>query len=47
MIFLPKSNTLKNFYFVISVLLSGNINGGDVQRKNVVNNVDKTSLWAP
>jgi len=24
-----------------------NINGGDVQRKNVVNNVDKSSLWAP
>ena len=22
-----------------------NINGGDVQRKNVVNNVDKSSLW--
>jgi len=22
-------------------------NGGDVQRKNVVNNVDKSSLWAP
>jgi len=24
----------------------GNINGGDVQRKNVVNNVGKSSLWA-
>jgi len=24
-----------------------NRNGGDVQRKNVVNNVDKSSLWAP
>jgi len=24
-----------------------NINGGDVQRQNVVNNVDKSSLWAP
>jgi len=24
-----------------------NINGGDVQNKNVVNNVDKSSLWAP
>jgi len=23
------------------------INGGDVQRINVVNNVDKSSLWAP
>ena len=22
-----------------------NINGGDVQRKNAVNNVDKSSLW--
>jgi len=29
------------------VLPGGNINGGDVQRKNVVNNVDKSSLWAP
>ena len=25
----------------------GNINGRDVQRKNVVNTVDKSSLWAP
>jgi len=24
-----------------------NVNGRDVQRKNVVNNVDKSSLWAP
>jgi len=24
-----------------------NINGGDVQRKNVVTNVNKSSLWAP
>jgi len=24
-----------------------NINGRDVQRKNVVNNEDKSSLWAP
>jgi len=24
-----------------------NINGRDVQRKKVVNNVDKPSLWAP
>jgi len=23
------------------------INGRDVQRKNVVNNVDRSSLWAP
>jgi len=29
------------------VKLGWNINGGDVQRKNVVNNVDKSSLWAP
>ena len=29
------------------VLAEININGGDVQRKNVVNNVDKSSLWAP
>ena len=26
---------------------SCNINGKDVQRKNAVNNVDKSSLWAP
>jgi len=26
---------------------NNNINGGDVQRKNVVNNVDKSSLLAP
>ena len=31
----------------ICALKSANINGGDVQRKNVVNNVDKSSLWAP
>jgi len=24
-----------------------NMNGRDVQRKNVVNNVEKSSLWAP
>jgi len=30
-----------------SYLQSSNINGRDVQRKNVVNNVDKSSLWAP
>jgi len=24
-----------------------NINGRDVQRNNVVNNMDKSSLWAP
>jgi len=27
--------------------VSSNINGRDVQRKNVVNNVDKSSVWAP
>ena len=26
---------------------SNNIKGRDVQRKNVVNNVDKSGLWAP
>jgi len=30
-----------------AVLQTDNINGRDVQRKNVVNNVDKSSLWAP
>jgi len=29
------------------VCLVYTINGGDVQRKYVVNNVDKSSLWAP
>jgi len=28
-------------------MIISHINGGDVQRKNVVNNVDKSSLWAP
>jgi len=28
------------------IILHSNINGRDVQRKNVVNNVDKSSLWA-
>jgi len=27
--------------------LPAHINGGDVQRNNVVNNVNKSSLWAP
>jgi len=42
---------LKSFFskaretYELHVLI--NINGGDVQRKNVVNNVDKSSLWAP
>ena len=35
------------FTICISVINLGNINGGDVQRKNVVNNVDKSSLWTP
>jgi len=34
------------FYSVARMYLH-NINGRDVQRKNVVNNVDKSSLWAP
>jgi len=32
---------------VLNVHYCEYINGGDVQRKNVVNNVDKSSLWAP
>jgi len=31
----------------VCVYFKYNINGRDVQRKNVVNNVDKSSLWAP
>jgi len=38
------TGTYKFFKRNISVY---NINGRDVQRKNVVNNVDKSSLWAP
>jgi len=30
-----------------AVLSYSNINRRDVQRKNVVNNVDKSSLWTP
>ena len=40
--FVSELNT-KTFELIVRV----NINGGDVQRKNVVNNVDKSSLWAP
>ena len=32
---------------LISQFSACNIDGRDVQRKNVVNNVDKSSLWAP
>jgi len=33
---------------IIVVLVNTSIlNGRDVQRKNVVNNVDKSSLWVP
>jgi len=32
---------------VKNTFLKCNINGGDVQRKIVVNNVDKSSSWAP
>ena len=32
---------------ILKVGIQNIINGGDVQRKNVVNNVDKSSLWAP
>ena len=38
------TGTYKFFKRNISVY---NKNGRDVQRKNVVNNVDKSSLWAP
>jgi len=38
---------LLNIYFSMSGIKYNNINGRDVQRKNVVNNVDKSSLWAP
>ena len=36
---------MKMLSVVVKVLY--NINGRDVQRKNVANNVDKSSLWAP
>jgi len=36
-----KIMNLKSVYHIL------HINGRDVQRKNVVNNVDKSSLWAP
>ena len=36
---------IRSIFEIIQFCL--NINGGDVQRKNVVNNVDKSSLWAP
>ena len=39
-----------SYMFIVmttNTLYTLNINGGDVQRKNVVNNVDKSSLWAP
>jgi len=35
------------YYYYTKKIKSSNINGRDVQRKNVVNNVDKSSLWAP
>ena len=38
----------QNFYYTdLFFFIICNINGRDVQRKNVVNNVDKSSLWAP
>jgi len=39
--------TLAQSKITHSVTANTYINGGDVQRKNVVNNVDKSSLWAP
>jgi len=44
-------NNKQRFCLVVYVNISSmknlNINGRDVQRKNVVNNVEKSSLWAP
>jgi len=34
-------------FFAAHTVHTYNINGRDLQRKNVVNNVDKSSLWAP
>jgi len=42
-----KSATLQNVQQIGASFGPENINGGDVQRKNVVNNVDKSSLLAP
>ena len=40
--------TLTAYYYIhYKYNKNQNINGGDVQRKNVVNNVEKSSLWAP
>ena len=46
-IFLPSNIAKECILRLILSLYIYNINGGDVQRKNVVNNVDKSSLWAP
>jgi len=43
----PRNVKLPFFVTVNDFHWGFNINGGDVQRKNVVNNVDKSSLWAP
>ena len=40
-------NCIILYAYIKLFLLNSNINGRDVQRKNVVNNVDKSSLWAP
>jgi len=48
-----KRTFLFPFLVILNMILKLNIkskniiNGGDVQRKNVVNNVDKSSFWAP
>ena len=43
--FCDKYSFFANTTFSMNITV--NINGRDVQRKNVVNNVDKSSLWAP
>ena len=40
-------NVIKRTVFITVVYFYYNINGRDVQRKNAVNYVDKSSLWAP
>ena len=44
---LPGGFAFFQIKYIVSDTLWYNINGRDVQRKKVVNNVDKSSLWAP
>jgi len=39
--------TKMRFHCTQPKVVDNSINGRDVQRKNVVNNVDKSSVWAP